>query len=68
MDSVSINYTHLFLTPFPSSQSSPLLISPDFQHILRILNTNIDGRRKVRLQQPNIFYFLPLKIKKSSTR
>eukprot|EP00619_Florenciella_sp_RCC1007_P014108 CAMPEP_0205906442 /NCGR_PEP_ID=MMETSP1325-20131115/1949_1 /ASSEMBLY_ACC=CAM_ASM_000708 /TAXON_ID=236786 /ORGANISM="Florenciella sp., Strain RCC1007" /LENGTH=146 /DNA_ID=CAMNT_0053272457 /DNA_START=29 /DNA_END=469 /DNA_ORIENTATION=+ len=24
-----------------------LIISPDFQHILRILNTNIDGRRKV---------------------
>ena len=24
-----------------------LVISPDFQHILRILNTNIDGRRKV---------------------
>eukprot|EP00640_Fibrocapsa_japonica_P007771 CAMPEP_0113939846 /NCGR_PEP_ID=MMETSP1339-20121228/6075_1 /TAXON_ID=94617 /ORGANISM="Fibrocapsa japonica" /LENGTH=153 /DNA_ID=CAMNT_0000943467 /DNA_START=83 /DNA_END=544 /DNA_ORIENTATION=- /assembly_acc=CAM_ASM_000762 len=25
-----------------------LVISPDFQHILRILNTNIDGRRKVQ--------------------
>lgn len=25
-----------------------LVISPEFQHILRILNTNIDGRRKVR--------------------
>lgn len=24
-----------------------LVISPEFQHILRILNTNIDGRRKV---------------------
>ena len=24
-----------------------LVISPDFQHILRVLNTNIDGRRKV---------------------
>ncbi|KAJ0401902.1 hypothetical protein P43SY_003519 [Pythium insidiosum] len=24
-----------------------LVIGPDFQHILRILNTNIDGRRKV---------------------
>jgi|UniRef100_A0A7S2BE88 small subunit ribosomal protein S18e len=24
-----------------------LIISPDFQHILRILNTNIDGTRKV---------------------
>lgn len=23
-----------------------LVIGPDFQHILRILNTNIDGRRK----------------------
>ena len=22
------------------------MITPDFQHILRILNTNIDGRRK----------------------
>lgn len=24
-----------------------LVIGPDFQHILRILNTNVDGRRKV---------------------
>mmetsp|Transcript_46891 Transcript_46891/g.94591 ORF Transcript_46891/g.94591 Transcript_46891/m.94591 type:complete len:155 (+) Transcript_46891:49-513(+) len=24
-----------------------LMMSPDFQHILRVLNTNIDGRRKV---------------------
>ena len=24
-----------------------LVISPAFQHILRVLNTNIDGRRKV---------------------
>jgi len=24
-----------------------LVIGPDFQHILRVLNTNIDGRRKV---------------------
>jgi len=24
-----------------------LLLSPDFQHILRIANTNVDGRRKV---------------------
>lgn len=23
------------------------MMSPDFQHILRVLNTNIDGRRKV---------------------
>lgn len=23
-----------------------LVIGPDFQHILRILNTNVDGRRK----------------------
>ncbi|KAH8061835.1 rRNA binding protein [Aureococcus anophagefferens] len=27
--------------------SGSLVISPDFQHILRVLNTNIDGRRKV---------------------
>ena len=27
--------------------SSPLIVSQDFQHILRILNTNIDGRKKV---------------------
>ena len=39
--------------PFVSPQvlstmsSGSLVISPDFQHILRVLNTNIDGRRKV---------------------
>jgi small subunit ribosomal protein S18e len=26
---------------------SDLVVGPDFQHILRILNTNIDGRIKV---------------------
>ncbi|CAM9417859.1 unnamed protein product [Phaeothamnion confervicola] len=29
------------------SPPQSLVISPEFQHILRILNTNIDGRRKV---------------------
>lgn len=28
------------------SCSQSLVVGPDFQHILRILNTNIDGRRK----------------------
>ena len=35
-----------FLTS-PSDMSSPLIQPEKFQHILRVLNTNIDGRRKV---------------------
>ncbi|CAM9148273.1 unnamed protein product [Ectocarpus sp. 4 AP-2014] len=31
-----------------------LVISPEFQHILRILNTNIDGRRKVQYSLTSI--------------
>jgi hypothetical protein len=42
------------LTPPPPPQSSPkhkiqsLIITPEFQHILRILNTNVDGTRCVQ--------------------
>ncbi|KUF77283.1 40S ribosomal protein S18 [Phytophthora nicotianae] len=32
---------------FVIAVTQSLVIGPDFQHILRILNTNIDGRRKV---------------------
>lgn len=35
------------LLPLLSLAPQSLVISPEFQHILRILNTNIDGRRKV---------------------
>ncbi|XP_006811033.2 40S ribosomal protein S18 [Neolamprologus brichardi] len=34
------------LTLFPSASQS-LVIPEKFQHILRVLNTNIDGRRKI---------------------
>jgi Ribosomal protein S13/S18 len=45
-----LNTTHYWLCTtciiFWLSQSD-LVVGPDFQHILRILNTNIDGRIKV---------------------
>lgn len=43
---IRTRYARLFLVPTLPAQS--LVISPEFQHILRILNTNIDGRRKVQ--------------------
>lgn len=36
----------VWLTLFPSASQS-LVIPEKFQHILRVLNTNIDGRRKI---------------------
>ena len=43
-----------FLTAFPHSKTRrtkpnmALIVGDDFQHILRVLNTNVDGREKVR--------------------
>merc|ERR1711924_68911 len=37
----------VYAPPPLSTMSSPLVLTQDFQHILRILNTNIDGRQKV---------------------
>ena len=31
-----------------------LIAGPDFQHILRILNTNVDGRQKVQIALTNV--------------
>ena len=48
---MTINLFSNPLTVNPShrvrSQQTALMMSPDFQHILRVLNTNVDGRTKV---------------------
>ena len=47
---VSSNYLFFEISDFsisPYDMSSPLIQPEKFQHILRVLNTNIDGRRKV---------------------
>jgi len=50
----SSNSTNEIKTPLPcrfelspSDMTSPLIQPEKFQHILRVLNTNIDGRRKI---------------------
>jgi len=46
---LSLSLSHS-LSLFPQS----LIISPEFQHILRILNTNVDGTRNVQFAMTKI--------------
>ena len=48
----SNNFQHVYINIYYDLQS--LVIPEKFQHILRVMNTNIDGRRKVPFAMTSI--------------